>query len=122
METSEVTTPEVNHFLAVAYALIGLCVRVSWYYFQFDNDNESFNGKKFWMIYDKYIILGFAGAVALALLSDMAWPMCDSWIGMEGQPFDERLNIIIGFLAVLLLMFFDRNAKKKFDETNKGQA
>lgn len=103
---------KLNYWLAISFALIGWALRVVWYYFKFDSDTESLNVKKFWMVYDKYIITGFAGAIVLAILSDVLWvQFLDSLVNLEGTPYDERYNIALGFLVVLILMFFDNKAQ-----------
>lgn len=107
---------EINFFAAIGYALIGWVVRVAWYYFHHDKDTTHFNFQEWWKIYDKFIILGFVGSIALAFLSDILWTIVDSWVSMEGTPFDERFNIVIGFLAIGILMFFDRKATSKANE------
>ena len=107
-----------NYPLAILFALVGWCLRVAWYYFHYDKDTTYFNLRAWWKIYDKFIILGFVGSIALAFLSDIIWTIIDSWVGMEGVPFDERFNIAIGFLAIAILMFFDRNATKANENNN----
>lgn len=117
--TSKMETTGINYFLAISFALIGWFLRVVWYYFKFDSDTEVFNHKKFWLVYDKYIITGFVGAVVLALVSDIIWAQWfDDWVGMDGALYDERANIALGFIVLLILAIFDRKAKDKFENGN----
>lgn len=111
---------QINYSLAICFALIGWCVRVTWYYFKFDSDTVKFDFFKFWEIYDKFIIVGFVSCIALAFLSDIIWSIVDAWVGMDKVPFDERFNIALGFLAIGILMFFEKKANTKFDGDNKG--
>lgn len=104
---------EINYWIAIPYALLGWAVRVCWYYFKYDKDTTSFDLRDWWRIYDKYIVLGFISCVALAFLSDLLWPIVDAWVSLDGSPFDERVNIVIGFLAIGILMFFDKKATSK---------
>lgn len=101
----------INYLAAIGYALIGWIVQITVYYFQFDTD-EQFDRKKFWNVYDKYIILGFVSSLALALLGDFAWPTVTEKIGVH-IPYDERVNIILGGISVLIVMWFSRKAKEK---------
>jgi len=105
---------EINYFLAISYALVGWIVQVTVYYFKFDTD-APFDKAKFWHAYDKYIILGFVGSIALALLGDFAWPTITEKLGVN-VTYDERVNIIIGAISVLIIMFFSRNAHKKLEQ------
>jgi hypothetical protein len=105
---------EINYFLALGYALVGWLVQVTVYYFKFDTDGP-FDRSKFWNTYDKYIILGFVGSIALALLGDFAWPTVTEKLGLS-ITYDERVNIIIGAVSVLIIMWFSRNAHKKLDQ------
>lgn len=107
---------EINFALAIFYGLVGWLVRVTYYYFHYDKDTTSFSLREFWKVYDRYIIVGFSSCLALAFLSDIIWLAGRSYVGMGDVAFDERVNIFLGFLAILILMFFDRKAKTKFDE------
>lgn len=101
---------EMNYFAAVGFALIGWFVQCTRFYFVWDTDKR-FNWKKFWRHYDKYIILGFVGAIALAFVGDLVWTyILSGWLDMEGTPYDERVNI---FLGLLVIPFF--NKWKKFE-------
>lgn len=93
---------EINYLLAIGFSLIGWAVRVSMYYFEFDTDRK-FNWKIFWRKYDKYIIVGFVGGVALSFVGDLVWNLIDGWFGAEGTPYDERFNILIGFVVIPIL-------------------
>jgi hypothetical protein len=104
---------EINYFLAIGYALIGWLVQVTVYYFQFDTD-EAFDRVKFWRMYDKYIVLGFVSSIAIALLGDFAWPSVVEKFGWAIE-YDERVNIILGGVSVLVIMWFSRNVKKKLE-------
>lgn len=106
----------INYVLAITYALLGWVVRVTWYYFEYDSDTLPFSLHKWWDIYDKFIITGFVTCVALAFLSDIIWSVCDAWVMMDGTPFDERFNIAIGFLAIGILMFFEKKSKSKLND------
>lgn len=104
---------EINYFAAIGYALIGWVVQVTVYYFQFDTD-EPFDRGKFWRTYDKFIILGFVGSIAIALLGDFAWPTITEYFGVTIQ-YDERVNIILGGISVLIVMWFSRKVKEKLN-------
>lgn len=104
---------KINYLLAIAYSLVGWCVQVTYYYFQFDTE-EVFDKVKFWRTYDKYIILGFVTSLAIALLGDFAWPTVNEKFGTTFQ-YDERVNIIFGCISVLIIIWFSRNAKKKLE-------
>lgn len=110
---------EIDYSSAIFFALIGWIVRVTMYYFKYDSDTEKFDFIKWWNIYDKFIIAGFVASIALSFLGDVLWSIIDSWVGMEGVPFDERFNIVTGFLAILILMFFDKKANSKAND-NQG--
>lgn len=103
---------EINYWLALGYALIGWVVQVTVYYFKFDTD-EPFDGRKFWRTYDKYIILGFVASLALALLGDFAWPTLNEYF-TTNLPYDERINIILGAISTLILLWISRKAEEKF--------
>ena len=103
----------INYFLAIGYALIGWVVQVTVYYFKFDTD-EPFDGVKFWRTYDKYIISGFVFSIAIALLGDFSWPQITQKFEFD-LPYDERVNILLGSISVLIVMYFSRNAHKKLD-------
>lgn len=105
---------QINYWLALGYALIGWAVQVVVYYFKFDTD-EPFDGKKFWRIYDKYIILGFTTALAIALLGDFAWPTINEYFTVN-LPYDERVNIILGAFSCLIFLYVSRNAHEKFGD------
>lgn len=109
---------EINYSSAIFFSLIGWIVRVTMYYFKFDSDTEKFNLRKFWDIYDRYIIAGFVASIALSFLGDVLWTFIDGWVGLDEHPFDERFNIITGFLAILIIMLFDRKANTKVNENN----
>lgn len=101
---------EINYWLAIGYMLIGWAVKVTMYYFQFDTDKK-FNFKKWWRIYDKYIILGFVGAIAFAFISDFVWyQLLDGLVGAEGTPYELRLNIVIGFLIIPILNRWEKKS------------
>lgn len=110
---------ETDYSTAIFFALIGWLVRVTMYYFTYDSNTESFNFAHWWKIYDKYIIAGFVGSIALSFLGDVVWTMGAPMMGMGDIPYDERVNIPIGFLAIAILMFFDKKAKTKFHVTYK---
>lgn len=103
--------PEINYYLAVLYALIGWVVQVTIYYFQFDTD-EPFDGKKFWRVYDKYIILGFVSSLAIALLGDFAWPTLNEYFTVNLE-YDERINIPLGIVSSLVVLWFSRKVKER---------
>ena len=105
---------EINYFSAIGYALIGWVVQCTVYYFKFDTD-EAFDKAKFWRTYDKYIILGFVSSIAIALMGDFAWPTVTEKLGFNFV-YDERVNIILGTVSVLVVMWFSRNAHKKLDQ------
>lgn len=105
---------EINYFAAIGYALIGWLVQCAVYYFKFDTD-YSFDKAKFWRTYDKYIILGLAGAIAIALLGDFGWATVIEKMGFVVE-YDERVNIIFGGISSLIILWFSRNAHKKLDE------
>lgn len=88
---------------------------MAFYYYQYDKDTTSFTLREFWKVYDRYIIAGFACCVAAAFLSDIIWNAGRSYVGMADVPFDERVNIVIGFIAIFLLMFVDKRIKTKID-------
>ncbi len=105
---------KINYLLAIGYALIGWVVQITVYYFKFDTD-EAFDGAKFWRTYDKYIILGFVSSIAIALMGDFAWPSITQKLEFA-LPYDERVNILLGSISVLIVMYFSRNAHKKLDQ------
>lgn len=109
---------EIDYSSAIFFSLIGWVVRVTMYYFKYDRDDgtEKFDFQKFWGVYRQYIIAGFVASIALSFLGDVLWGFIDGWVGLEGTPYDERFNIVTGFLAILIIMLFDRKATVKSNE------
>jgi hypothetical protein len=104
---------DINYLLAIGYALIGWIGQVTYYYFQFDTD-EALDRLKFWRVYDKYIILGFVSAITLSLLGDFGWADITAFLRINVQ-YDERVNIFIGLLSSLIILFISRKAKEKLN-------
>ncbi len=104
---------DINYFAAIGYALIGWVVQVTVYYFKFDTD-EAFDKAKFWRTYDKYIILGLVSAIAIALMGDYGWEKISEKFNI-GLHYDERVNIPLGIVSCLIILWFSRNANKKLE-------
>lgn len=111
----------INFFLAAVYGLVGFVLRLAWYYWEYSNvidaktPGAKFPWKRWWRIYDKYIILNLVACLALSLVSDWIWHFVEGWFFDAGTApaFDERINIIIGFLAIAILYFINNKAIKR---------
>src|SRR5690606_32563595 len=106
----------INYALAIVFILIGWSARVAKYYFEYDKDDTTSSLRGWWKIYDRYIIYGFIGCICLAFVSDIIWSWVDVWFAADGVPYDERVNIFIGFIVFGILALLDKKVKDKNNE------
>jgi len=96
--------------LSILYALVGWAVLVVWYYFEYDTD-EPFDFPSFWNKYDKYIILGFVGAIGLGILSDFLWDYMFMKLLNTDIPYQNRFAIFVGLSVVPIIKILQSKIK-----------
>lgn len=106
---------------AIIWAIVGWFVKVVYDYYIYANKlqaaNKKFTWKNCFSEHDQRWIMGIVGAVVLGLLSDMLYPFVASKVmllfNIQGDTptYDVRINILVGFCAILLIGKFTKSVK-----------
>jgi len=97
------------YLVALAWGFAGWFLRVVWNYWKHSREIEKethtwFNWDTFRKKYDQDWIMSGVATIVFALISDWAWSIWLSELLLKvSTPYDPKANVIIGFLAILLV-------------------